>query len=37
MSARVDEWDQVVLLDVDGEDLSSSVDNDHAISLGVSG
>lgn len=36
MPSGVDVWDQVVLLNVDGEDLSSAVDDDHAVSLGIS-
>ena len=36
VTGGVDVWNEVVLLDVDREDLSSSVDDDHTISVGVS-
>jgi hypothetical protein len=36
VSSCVDIRDQVVLLNVNGEDLSRAIDNDHTVSLGVS-
>jgi hypothetical protein len=36
VTGAVDVRNKIVLLDVDREDLSSAVDNDHAVSLGVS-
>jgi len=37
VTGSIDVWNQISLLNVERKDLTSSIDDDHAISVGIPG